>query len=130
MGKKRMMLYFGSFNPVHRGHIALAEYAIDKDLCDEVAMIISPQNPFKQSWAQAAEMNRYEMVEMACRNSRHPEKILPSIIEFLLDKPSYTINTLRHLSENYGDQMEFSILMGSDLINQLPRWRAADEIIA
>ena len=62
MGKKRMMLYFGSFNPVHRGHIALAEYAVEKNLCDEVTMIISPQNPFKQSWAQAAEMDRYAMV--------------------------------------------------------------------
>ena len=100
MGKKRMMLYFGSFNPVHRGHIALAEYAIDNNLCDEVAMIISPQNPFKESWAQAAEMDRYAMMEIACRNSRHPEKILPSVIEFLLEKPSYTINTLRHLTEN------------------------------
>lgn len=130
MGKKRMMLYFGSFNPVHRGHIALAEYAIDNNLCDEVAMIISPQNPFKESWAQAAEMDRYAMMEIACRNSRHPEKILPSVIEFLLEKPSYTINTLRHLTENYGDQMEFAILMGCDLINQLPRWRSAEEIIA
>ena len=124
------MLYFGSFNPVHRGHIALAEYAVEKSLCDEVAMIISPQNPFKQSWAQAAEMARFAMVEIARRNSRYPEKISPSVIEFLLDKPSYTINTLRHLSENYGDQMEFSILMGSDLINQLPRWREAEQIIA
>lgn len=130
MGKKRMMLYFGSFNPVHRGHIALAEYAVERDLCDEVAMIISPQNPFKQSWVQAAEMDRYAMVEIACRNSRFPERIMPSVIEFLLEKPSYTINTLHHLSENYGDQMEFAILMGSDLINQLPRWKSADEIIA
>lgn len=130
MHKKKMMLYFGSFNPIHRGHIALAEYAIEKNLCDEVAMIISPQNPFKQSWAQAPEMDRYAMVEMACKASRFPERILPSVIEFLLDKPSYTINTLRHLSENYGDQMEFTILMGSDLINQLPHWRSAEEIIA
>ena len=50
MGKKRMMLYFGSFNPVHRGHIALAEYAVERDLCDEVAMIISPQNKMLNSW--------------------------------------------------------------------------------
>ena len=130
MKKKRMMLYFGSFNPVHRGHIALAEYAVEQNLCDEVAMIISPQNPFKLSWAQAAEMDRYNMMEIACRNSKYPEKILPSVIEFLLEKPSYTVNTLRHLSENYGDQMEFAILMGSDLINQLPRWRSAEEIMA
>ena len=125
-----MMLYFGSFNPIHRGHIALAEYAIEHKLCDTVAMIISPQNPFKQNWTLAQEMDRYSMVEIACQESRYPEQIQPSVIEFLLEKPSYTINTLRHLSENYGDQMEFSILMGTDLINQLPLWREAEEIMA
>lgn len=129
MAKKRMMLYFGSFNPVHRGHTALAEYAIEKGLCDEVAMIISPQNPFKQDMKMAAEMDRYTMVEIACRNSRFPNHIKPSVIEFLLEKPSYTINTLRHLQENYGDMMEFTILMGSDLINTLPKWREAEKII-
>ena len=129
MAKKRMMLYFGSFNPVHRGHTALAEYAIEKGLCDEVAMIISPQNPFKQDMKMAAEMDRYTMVEIACRNSRFPNHIKPSVIEFLLEKPSYTINTLRHLQENYGDMMDFTILMGSDLINTLPKWREAEKII-
>lgn len=124
-----MMLYFGSFNPVHRGHTALAEYAIEQGLCDEVAMIISPQNPFKQDMTMAAEMDRYTMVEIACRNSRFPNHIKPSVIEFLLEKPSYTINTLRHLQENYGDMMEFTILMGSDLINTLPQWREADKIM-
>lgn len=124
-----MILYFGSFNPIHRGHIALAEYAIAKGLGDEVALVISPHNPFKQSWAQAAESDRYEMVEIACRNSKYPQQIHPSVIEFLLDRPSYTVNTLRHLVENYGSQMEFSILMGSDLINQLPRWREPEYII-
>ena len=125
-----MMLFFGSFNPVHNGHIALAEYAVENKLCDEVAMIISPQNPFKQNWELAAEMDRYSMVEMACKNCRYPEQIRPSVIEFLLEKPSYTVNTLQHLTDNYGDQMEFSILMGTDLINQLPLWREPEKIIA
>lgn len=129
MAKQRMMLYFGSFNPIHRGHIALAEYAVEHNLCDVVAMIISPQNPFKQNWTLAQEMDRYSMVEIACSESRFPERIQPSVIEFLLEKPSYTINTLRHLKENYGEQMEFSILMGTDLINQLPQWREAERII-
>lgn len=130
MAKLRMMLFFGSFNPIHKGHIALAEYAVERGLCDQVALIISPHNPFKESWAQAAETDRLEMVELACKASKYPEQIVPSVIEFLLDKPSYTINTLRHLQENYGQQMELSILMGSDLINQLPRWKDADDIIA
>ncbi len=129
MAKQRMMLFFGSFNPVHRGHTALAEYAIEQGLCDRVAMIISPQNPFKQNMTLAPEMERYTMVEMACKNSRYPEQICPSIVEFLLEKPSYTINTLRYLEQNNGSDMEFAILMGSDLINTLPRWREAEKII-
>lgn len=130
MAKRRMILYFGSFNPVHNGHMAMAEHVMERGLGDEVAMIVSPQNPFKAAWMQAPEMDRLEMVERACRNSRYPDRIHPSVIEFLLDKPSYTVNTLRHLVRNYGAEMSFSILMGSDLINQLPMWRDADEIIA
>ena len=129
MAKRRMMLFFGSFNPIHNGHIALAEYAVEQGLCDEVALIISPQNPFKQNWELAGEMDRYAMVEMACKNSRYPEQIKPSVIEFLLDKPSYTVNTLQYLSENFGNDMEFTILMGSDLINQLPLWHQPEKII-
>lgn len=129
MAKRHMMLLFGSFNPVHRGHTALAEYAIERGLCDAVAMIISPQNPFKQNMALAAEMDRYAMVEAACKASRYPEQIHASVVEFLLEKPSYTINTLRYLEENNGHEMRFSILMGSDLINTLREWREAEEII-
>lgn len=124
-----MMLFFGSFNPIHNGHIALAEYVVEQGLCDEVALIISPQNPFKQNWELAGEMDRYSMVEAACKNSRYPEQIKPSVIEFLLDKPSYTVNTLQYLSENFGGDMEFTILMGSDLINQLPQWHKPEVII-
>lgn len=124
-----MMLFFGSFNPIHNGHIALAEYVVEQGLCDEVALIISPQNPFKQNWELAGEMDRYSMVEVACKNSRYPEQIKPSVIEFLLDKPSYTVNTLQYLSENFGNDMEFTILMGSDLINQLPLWHKPETII-
>ncbi len=129
MAKRRMILYFGSFNPVHKGHTAMAEHVMDKGLGDEVAMIVSPQNPFKAEWMQAPEMDRLEMAERACRNSRYPDRIRPSVIEFLLEKPSYTINTLRHLTRNYGTEMSFSILMGSDIVNQLPLWREADAII-
>ena len=129
MAKRHMMLLFGSFNPVHRGHTALAEYAIERGLCDEVAMIVSPQNPFKQNMTLASEMDRYSMVELACKATRYPERIHASVVEFLLEKPSYTINTLRYLEENNGNEMRFSILMGSDLINTLPEWREAEAII-
>lgn len=69
------------------------------------------------------------MAETACAASKYPDKIKPSVIEFMLDKPSYTIHTLRHLTENYGTQMRFSILMGDDLVPQLPEWKQYREII-
>lgn len=128
--KKRMLLYFGSFDPIHNGHIALAEYALDKDLCDEVALIISPQNPFKADVLQTPEYTRYEMAEMACRESRYPEKIKPSVVEFVLEKPSYTINTLDYLRESCGDEMEFSIITGSDIWARFDEWKDYKRILA
>lgn len=123
------MLYFGSFNPIHKGHIALAEYVIDRDLCDEVTMVVSPRNPLKAVDSLAPELDRFEMVESACAESRYPERIKASVIEFLLERPSYTINTLRHLKENYGEQMSFSVLMGGDIIPQFDKWRSYEEIL-
>ncbi|MFI3332277.1 MAG: nicotinate (nicotinamide) nucleotide adenylyltransferase [Rikenellaceae bacterium] len=123
------MLYFGSFNPIHRGHIALAEYVVERKLCDEVTMIVSPRNPLKSVEGLAPELDRFEMVEAACAASRYPDRIRASVIEFLLERPSYTINTLRHLSQNYGEQSEFSILMGGDIIPQLNKWRSYEEIL-
>ncbi len=127
---KRVMLYFGSFNPIHRGHIALAEYVIEAKLCDEVAMIVSPRNPLKSDAELASEVDRFEMVEAACAATKYPDRIKASIIEFLLERPSYTINTLRHLSENYGANSKFSILMGGDIIPQFHKWRSYEEILA
>lgn len=126
---KNVVLYFGSFNPVHRGHIALAEWVAEHVDCDEVVLVVSPQNPLKPDDALAPELNRFEMAELACARSRFPERIKPSVIEFLLEKPSYTINTLRYLTQNYGREMRFSILMGADLIPQLERWRDYREIL-
>ncbi len=121
--KKRMMLYFGSFNPIHKGHVALAEYVVGKGLCDEVALIISPQSPYKQSMMLAPETDRFEMAEMACKASKYPEQIRPSVVEFLLPRPSYTIDTLNYLEEVCGNQMEFSILMGADQLDRLDGWK-------
>lgn len=126
---KRVMLYFGSFNPVHNGHIALAEYVVERGFCDELIMIVSPQNPLKQSTELAPDFERFTMAEMACAASRFPEQIKASVIEFMLERPSYTINTLRHLRSEYGSMMSFSILMGGDLVEQLERWRDYEEIL-
>lgn len=128
--KARVLLYFGSFNPVHRGHIALAEYAISDGFADQVVLIVSPQNPHKEQSDLAAEFSRYEMCQAACAASLYPEQIQVSAVEFTLPRPSYTIDTLNFLTENFGEQMEFSILMGADNIENFHRWKSYEQIIA
>lgn len=126
---KRVALYFGSFNPIHKGHIALAEWVVEQGLCDELIFIVSPQNPLKEQSELAPEFSRYEMCELACKASRYPEQIKVSAVEFVLEKPSYTINTLRYLRENFGADMKFSILLGADNIENFDRWREYEEIL-
>lgn len=127
--KQREVLYFGSFNPVHRGHIALAEWIIEQGLGDEVVLIVSPQNPHKQSDELAPEFSRYEMCQLACEASRYPDRIKVSAVELTLERPSYTINTLRFLSEQFGSQMEFSVLIGADNLASFDKWREAEAIL-
>lgn len=127
--KKRMLLYFGSFDPIHNGHIALVEYALERNLADEVALIISPQNPFKTDVLQTPEYTRYEMAEMATKESRFPQQIKPSVVEFVLEKPSYTIKTLDYLKETCGDEMEFSIITGSDIWARFDEWKDYERIL-
>ena len=126
---RSILLYFGSFNPIHKGHIALAEWVVEQGLCDELIFIVSPQNPFKEQKGLAPEFSRYEMCELACKASRYPEQIKVSAVEFVLEKPSYTINTLRYLRENFGAEMKFSILMGADNIENFDKWREYEEIL-
>lgn len=92
-------------------------------------LVVSPQSPYKQAEELAPEMDRFEMAEAACAASRYPDRIKPSVVEFLLPKPSYTIDTLRYLAENHGADMEFSILMGADQIEQLDGWKEYDRIL-
>ena len=89
----------------------------------------TPQSPYKQAEELAPEMDRFEMAETACAASRYPDRIKPSVVEFLLPKPSYTIDTLRYLAENHGADMEFSILMGADQIERLDGWKEYDRIL-
>ena len=126
---KSVALYFGSFNPIHKGHIALAEWVVEQGVCDELIFIVSPQNPLKSTTELAPEFSRYEMCEMACASSCYPEQIKVSAVEFVLEKPSYTINTLRYLRKNFGSEMEFSLLLGADNIECFDRWRNYEEIL-
>lgn len=125
--RKHILLYFGSFNPIHKAHIAIAEYAVERDLADEVVLIVSPRNPHKDPRALASEFHRFEMAELAAAGSKYPERILVSMVEMTLPKPSYTINTLRFLSGKFPD-VRFSILMGGDNVRNFDKWREWQQI--
>lgn len=126
---KRILLYFGSFNPIHNGHIAIAEYAVEKGLADEVVLIVSPQNPVKNRADLASELHRFEMVEIAVAESKYPSQILLSGVELTLPRPSYTIDTLRFLKAEFPDTT-FALLMGGDLIGTVPQWKEGGAILS
>ncbi len=123
--KFKVGLYFGSFNPVHVGHLIIAETLLNETHLNQVWLVVSPQNPFKEKKSLASEYDRYNMVELATQN--HPY-IKPSNVEFYLPKPSYTIDTLAHLTEKYPDY-EFSLLMGEDNLETLHKWKNYEAIL-
>jgi nicotinate-nucleotide adenylyltransferase len=119
-------LYFGSFNPVHHGHLIIANYIRQYSDLDQVWLVISPQNPFKPSQGLLNEYHRFHLVQLALEG----EKDLKAVdIEFRLPKPSYTIHTLAYLEEKYPDH-RFSIIMGSDSYQNLDKWKNADVLMS
>lgn len=118
-------LYFGSFNPIHHGHLIIASFIAENTTLDQVWFVVSPQNPFKVSSNLLNEYQRLHLVRMATEGER---KLKVNDIEFHLPKPSYTINTLAYLEEKYPDH-EFSIIMGGDSFQNLDKWKNAEVII-
>lgn len=123
--KFKVGLYFGSFNPVHVGHLIIAETLLNETNLNQVWLVVSPQNPFKEKKSLASEYDRFNMVELATQD--HPY-IKPCNVEFYLPKPSYTIDTLTHLTEKYPDY-EFSLLMGEDNLENLHKWKNYEAIL-
>lgn len=121
------LLYFGSFNPIHRGHTSIVRYVVEHNLCDRILMVVSPQSPFKDSSIIISEDHRLRMVEMALIEEKLTEKAEACGIEFELPKPSYTANSLRALAERYPDD-KFSILIGEDNLAGFDQWREAEWI--
>ncbi len=118
-------LYFGTFNPIHVGHLIIANHMAEYTDLDEIWLVVSPQNPFKQKATLLADYHRYQLVEMATED--YP-KIKPSKIEFNLPKPSYTINTLTYLSESY-PKYQFNLIMGEDNLDSFNKWKNYEFII-
>ncbi|MEO6978969.1 MAG: nicotinate (nicotinamide) nucleotide adenylyltransferase [Mucilaginibacter sp.] len=112
-------LLFGSFNPVHVGHLIIANYMANYTTLDKVWLVVSPQNPLKKYGDLINTYDRLEMCKLATDNSKN---LQVSDVELKLPQPSYTIDTLAHLKEKY-PQHEFALIMGSDNLVSLPKWK-------
>ena len=126
MNKIRTIIFGGSFDPVHVGHLALASEACNSGLADEVWFMVSPQNPHKQQNNLSDENVRLQMVRLAIEGY---DKFKASDFEFALPRPSYTINTLKALEESFPER-EFILLVGADNWEKFDRWYKHDEILA
>lgn len=124
--KQKIGLYFGSFNPIHTGHLIIANFLMEAAELDEVWWVVSPQNPHKKSNTLLNEYDRLKMVEMAIEGN---DRFQVSNVEFMLPKPSYTIDTLTYLSERY-QQNEFHIIIGSDSYLNLKSWKNSEVLRA
>lgn len=114
-------LFFGSFNPIHVGHLIIANHIVSNTLLDEVWLVVSPQNPLKKSNSLLNEHHRLHLVQTAIEGE---SKLRASNVEFKLPKPSYTIDTLTYISEKY-PQHQFSVIMGSDSFQNIHNWKNA-----
>ena len=122
---KKIGLFFGSFNPIHIGHLILANYIVEHTDLDELWFVVSPQNPLKSKKSLLHDHDRYDMVEMAIKN--YP-KMRVSDIEFSMPKPSYTIDSLTYLRERY-PEYTFALIMGEDNLVSLPKWKNYETLI-
>lgn len=118
-------LFFGSFNPVHIGHLAMANYFVEFSDLEQIWLVVSPQNPFKTKKNLLSEYERYQMVDMALSDDF---QIRASNIEFNLPKPSYTIDTLTYLKERHKNH-QFALIIGSDNLKYFHKWKNYEEII-
>lgn len=121
----RAGLYFGSFNPIHIGHLAIAGYMTEYAGLDQIWFVVSPHNPLKKKETLLADHQRFYMVELAIGDNDH---LKATDIEFRLPVPSYTINTLAYLSEKYPEN-KFALVMGEDNLYTLHKWKNAAELV-
>ncbi|MGB0896980.1 MAG: nicotinate (nicotinamide) nucleotide adenylyltransferase [Flavobacteriaceae bacterium] len=118
-------LYFGTFNPIHVGHLAIANHMVEHSDLDQVWLVVTPLSPFKKKSSLLANHHRLEMVYLATETY---DKLQPCDIEFGLPEPNYTVYTLAHLEEKY-PKHEFSLLMGEDNLKGFHKWKNYQAII-
>ena len=122
---KKVGLFFGSFNPIHNGHMILANYMLECTDAEEIWFVISPQNPLKEKSSLLSENHRYHLVLEAIEAE---PRFKASNIEFKLPQPSYTINTLVHLHEKYPNY-KFSLIIGEDNLKSFSKWKNYERIL-
>lgn len=118
-------LFFGSFNPIHIGHLAIAEYIIGNTSLKQIWFVVSPHNPLKPKDTLLADHHRLEMVHLAIDDDN---RFRVSDIEFRMPRPSYTIDTLSYLGDKYPEHV-FSLILGADNLESFSKWKNADLII-
>lgn len=118
-------LYFGTFNPIHVGHLIIANHLAENSDLDQVWLVVTPHNPLKQKNTLLNDYHRLEMVRLATEDFT---RIKSSNIEFKLSQPNYTVTTLAHLQSNY-PKYEFAIIMGEDNLNSLHKWKNYETIL-
>lgn len=119
-------LFFGSFNPIHNGHIAIARYLLENGYCESVWFIVSPQNPWKVDSTLLDERKRLQIVEKAVERE---ERMEASDFEFSMPRPSYTYQTLEALQAKY-PAMDFSLIIGGDNLQRFHLWKNYREVLA
>jgi nicotinate-nucleotide adenylyltransferase len=118
-------LFFGSFNPIHAGHLIIAQVMHQKAKLDKVWFVVSPQNPFKRNQSLLHEFDRLDMVRAAIDDNPHFEA---TDIEFTMPRPSFTIDTLIYLAEKY-PTYTFRLIIGQDNLSTFPRWKNYQRIV-
>jgi nicotinate-nucleotide adenylyltransferase len=118
-------LYFGSFNPVHIGHLVIANHLANNSDLDQIWLVVSPQNPHKKKSSLLADHHRLALVKVAVEDN---PKLRASDIEFKLPQPSYTVNTLAYLKEEYPNN-SFTLIMGEDNLRSFHKWKNYEQIL-
>jgi nicotinate-nucleotide adenylyltransferase len=112
-------LYFGSFNPIHIGHLVIANHMAEYSDLDQIWFVVTPHNPFKK---KSSLLDNYQRLEMVYRATKDYPKLKPSDIEFNLPQPNYTVNTLAHLQEKHPEH-ELALIMGEDNLKSFHKWK-------
>lgn len=118
-------LYFGTFNPIHVGHLIIANHMVENSDLDEIWLVVTPHNPFKKKSSLLDNNHRFEL---AYRATEKYDKIKPTDIEFNLPQPNYTVHTLVHISEKF-PQHNFSLIMGEDNLKSFHKWKNYEVIL-